>query len=85
MLDKLIKLYESDQNLDNLSFHQLYLEWLEYKTPLTNSSNTIKRHKQHYKKYFEPSALNDMKLSNIDTFILETECNSKGIIGHEHC
>lgn len=75
LLDKLIKLYEVDQNLDNKTFFQLYLEWLEYKTPLTNSTNTIKRHKQHYAKYFEPSKLHNMKLSVIDTLILESECN----------
>ena len=75
LLDKLIKLYKSDQNLDNMTFHKLYLEWLEYKTPLTNSYNTIKRHRQHYTKYFEPSKLHDMKLSAIDTLLLETECN----------
>ncbi|MCH5259543.1 MAG: tyrosine-type recombinase/integrase [Lachnospiraceae bacterium] len=75
LLDKLIKLYESDQNLENFTFYKLYLEWLEYKTPLTNSPNTIKRHRQHYTKYFEPSKLHDMKLSAIDTLLLETECN----------
>lgn len=75
LLDKLIELYESDQNLDKMTFYKLYLEWLEYKTPLTNSYNTIKRHKQHYTKYFAPSKLHDMKLSAIDTLILETECN----------
>lgn len=75
LLDKLIKLYEADQNLDNRTFYQLYLEWLEYKTPLANSANTIKRHKQHYKKYFEPTKLHGIKLSDIDTLILEEECN----------
>ena len=75
LLDKLIKLYKSDQNLDNMTFYKLYSEWLEYKTPLTNSYNTIKRHRQHYTKYFEPSKLHNMKLCAIDTLILETECN----------
>ena len=73
LLDKLIDLY--GLNHENLTFHQLYLEWLEYKKPLTNSMNTIKRYGQHYRKYFEPSALHNMKLSDIDTFILEKECN----------
>lgn len=75
LIDKLIKLYEYEQNLDNFTFNKLYLEWLEYKTPLTNSPNTIKRHRQHYTKYFEPSKLHNMKISTIDTLILETECN----------
>lgn len=76
LLNKLVKLYEADGNLDNMTFYQLYLEWLEYKTPMANSQNTIKRHKQHYKKYFEPSRLHQMKLCDIDALILETVCNS---------
>ena len=75
LLDKLIKLYEADTNLDKITFYKLYLEWLEYKTPLTNSANTVKRYKQYYSKYFEPSKLHTMKLSTIDTLILEAECN----------
>jgi integrase len=75
LLDKLVQLYSSDSNLDNKTFHKLYLEWLEYKTPLTNSYNTIKRYKQLYAKYFEPSKLYDLKLSAIDTLTLESECN----------
>lgn len=75
LLDKLVKLYEENANLDNLTFNKLFDEWLEYKKAITNSVNTIKRHKQHYAKYFEPSKLHSMKLSNIDTFALETECN----------
>ena len=30
---------------------------------------------QHYKKYFEPSALHDKKIKRIDELLLETECN----------
>lgn len=75
LLDKLVKLYEENSHLDNLTFNRLFDEWLEYKKAMTNSSNTIKRHRQHYAKYFEPSKLHCMKLSNIDTFTLEMECN----------
>ena len=75
LLDKLVKLYEADSNLDNLTFNKLFDEWLEYKKAITNSANTIKRHRQHYAKYFEPSKLHSMKLSDIDTFLLEMECN----------
>ena len=49
--------------------------WLAYKATVTNSSNTIKRHKQHYHKYFEPSVLHNMKIKKIDELILEQECN----------
>lgn len=75
LLDKLVKLYEADTNLEKITFYKLYLEWLEYKTPLTNSANTVKRYKQYYSKYFEPSKLHTMKLLEIDTLILEAECN----------
>lgn len=75
LLDKLVKLYDADSNLDNLTFSRLFEEWLEYKKAMTNSPNTTKRHKQHYAKYFEPSKLHCMKFSNIDTFTLEMECN----------
>ncbi len=75
LLDKLVKLYEESENLDNLTFNRLFDEWLEYKKAMTNSANTIKRHRQHYAKYFESSKLHSMKLSDIDTFIMEMECN----------
>ena len=75
LLDKLIPLYFQDSHLDKLTFYKLYEEWLEYKKTVTNSLNTIKRHTQHYKKYFEPSALHDKKIKRIDELLLETECN----------
>ena len=55
--------------------HTLYEEWLEYKQTVTNSPNTIKRHEQHYRKYFEPSVLHEKKLKQLDELLLEKECN----------
>lgn len=75
LLDKLIPIYFSDSHIDKLTFYGLYEEWLEYKVTVTNSPNTIKRHRQHYKKYFEESALHDMKVKEIDELLLEKECN----------
>ena len=75
LLDKLIPIYFSDSHIDKLTFYGLYEEWLEFKATVTNSTNTIKRHRQHYKKYFEPSALHDMKVKKIDELLLEKECN----------
>lgn len=75
LLDKLIPIYFANTHIDNLTFYGLYEEWLEYKATVTNSSNTIKRHKQHYRKYFEPSVLHEMKVKKIDELILEQECN----------
>jgi len=75
LLDKLIPIYFANTHIDKLTFYGLYEEWLAYKATVTNSSNTIKRHKQHYRKYFEPSVLHDMKIKKIDELILEQECN----------
>lgn len=75
LLDKLIPIYLSNSHIDNLKFCGLYEEWLAYKATVTNSPNTIKRHKQHYRKYFEPSCLHNMKIKKIDEIFLEQECN----------
>lgn len=75
LLDKLIPIYFTNSHLDKLTFYGLYEEWLEYKSTVTNSPNTIKRHKQHYRKYFEVSVLHEKKVKKIDELLLETECN----------
>lgn len=74
LLDKLIPIYFANTHIDNLTFYGLYEEWLAYKATVTNSPNTIKRHKQHYRKYFV-SVLHNMKIKKIDELILEQECN----------
>ncbi len=73
--NKLIPIYFSDSNIDKMTFHELYLEWLEYKKSVTNSPNTVKRHEQHYRKYFESSILHNEKIKKIDELTLEKECN----------
>lgn len=75
LLDKLIPIYFKNLHIDKLTFNRLYEEWLSYKATVTNSPNTIKRHKQHYRKYFEPYALHEMKIKKIDELVLEQECN----------
>lgn len=75
LLDKLIPIYFPEKDIDNLTFYALYEEWLDYKSTITNSPNTIKRHKQHYKKYLESSSLHQKKISRIDEILLEKECN----------
>ena len=54
---------------------RLYLEWLDYKKTITNSVNTIRRHEQHYKKYFESSVLHGKKINQITDLLLEKTCN----------
>lgn len=77
LLEKLIPIYfqESSLHIDKLIFSDLFLEWLEYKKTVTDSPNTIKRHTQHYKRYFERSELNNMPVCRIGTLFLESECN----------
>lgn len=75
LLEKLVTLYFSNAYLDKLTFASLFDEWLNYKKKLAGSPNTITRHRQHYKKYFEPSKLHNMKLKQMDSLLLETECN----------
>lgn len=75
LLEKLIPIYFKNSHFDKLTFNGLYEEWVSYKATVTNSPNTIKRHKQHYRKYFEPSALHEMKIKKIDELMLEQECN----------
>lgn len=75
LLDKLIPIYFSSAHIDKMTFHGLYKEWLEYKKTVTSSPNTIKRHGEHYRKYFEPSKLHNERITKIDELFLETECN----------
>ena len=75
LLEKLIPIYFQETHLDKLIFSDLFLEWLEYKKTVTDSPNTIKRHKQHYNRYFEQSELHNMQIRQIDTLLLESECN----------
>lgn len=42
---------------------------------VANSPNTIKRYRQRYLKYLEPSILNKKKIGQIDELLLETECS----------
>lgn len=75
IIEKLFSLYCSKSNLDKFRFSDLFQEWLTYKENITSSPNTIMRHKQHYSRYFEKSALHDKKIAQIDDLFLETECN----------
>ena len=75
LLNKLVQLYFRNSYIDKMTFHELYEEWLDYMKSITNSPNTIKRHEQHYKKYFEISILNNKKVKEIDELLLEQECN----------
>lgn len=74
--NKLVQLYSVQEQAEKQNFYNLYCEWLDYKRTITNSPNTIKRHEQHYKKYFADSVLNAKSINSIDELFLEKFCNS---------
>jgi len=75
ILKKLIDVYLPDAHIDNITFDKLFWEWLEHKKSITDSPNTITRHKQHYNKYFASSILAGKKLRQLDSLTLEAEFN----------
>lgn len=75
LLTKLADIYFGKTYLDKMTFEMLFEEWLEYKRTFANSPNTIKRHKQHFNKYFAHSLLAKKTLRQIDSLLLETEFN----------
>ena len=75
LLDKLVPVYFPSLCFSAMTFYDLYKEWLIYKQTVTDSPNTLKRHKQHYRKYFEPSALHNKQVKETNELLLEMECN----------
>lgn len=75
LIKKLVEIYSSDLHAENLTFYSLYTEWLTYKKTVTNSLNTIKRHEQHYRKYFQSNKLHNQLITKIDEISLEQTCN----------
>lgn len=73
LLEKLFDFYYNDTQSHVFTMQQLFNEWLLYKESITNSSSTIRRHEQHWKKYF--SAWNDEKVNVFDKLELQKRCN----------
>ena len=76
VIDRLVALYKDEQHTDNLTFHKLFDEWIVYKESVTDSTNTILRHKQHYNKYFKESALFRKTAKSVDLMELQVFCNA---------
>jgi len=74
---KLVERYkEMYAHIEKRTVDKMYHEWLiDYKTPRTESANTIKRHGQHYEKYLKGTALFKMQLDMVDKLTLESFCN----------
>lgn len=75
LFQKLYDFYYANRHVDNLTLKSLFPEWLEYKESITSSSNTIRRHEQHWKKYFSDLPLVNVRLSNLDLLELQKSCN----------
>ena len=82
ILKKLVDVYLNNSYIDNIKFDILFNEWLDFKKTITDSPNTITRHRQHYNKYFASCALSGKKLRQLDSLTLETEFNR---IVRENC
>lgn len=76
LVKKLIESYTGIAKAKKLTMTKLYEEWLEYKKGITNSPNTIQRHKQHFNKYFADTAMFKRQVSGIDELSLEVFCNN---------
>lgn len=75
LLLKLAEHYCINSDIEKLTFHDLFTEWIAYYKTVANNQNTILRHKQRYEKYFAKSKLHNMKFGHIDEITLEQECN----------
>ena len=78
LIEKLYDLQKEAEHIDKLKMNELYRQWLEYKKTITESENTIKRHEQHYRKYFEGTPLFSKAVADVTKVELESFCN--GII-----
>lgn len=65
LLDALAPYYQAQTVSDELTLSVLYPEWLEYKSQITDSPNTIATHQKHWRKYFKDTALFEMPLGKI--------------------
>ena len=72
---QLVTEFEKAKHNDNFTMTDLYNEWLNYKMAITESSNTIRRHRQHYRKYFENTELFGTTVSAVDHLSLQAYCN----------
>lgn len=58
------------------SMEEVFKKWIPYKRSITNSENTIQRHMNHWKKYFEGTDIVKKSMTNIDVMLLEPWANS---------
>lgn len=86
---KLIKTAEKNELYQRLAEHygivedtgslktmdQVFKKWIPYKRTITNSENTIQRHLNHWKKYFDGIEIVNKPMPRIDVLMLESWAN----------
>lgn len=76
LVKRLVAIYTGIDKAQKITFQKLFWEWLEYKRTITNSSNTIQRHRQHYIKYFHDTEIDNKPIANITEIYLEKFLNN---------
>ncbi len=71
LIEKLFHFYFGQTG--SMTMDALFREWLSYKENVTDSMKTIRRHEQHWNKYFE--TWRDKKVLSYDRLSLQTACN----------
>jgi integrase len=75
LLDELILIYLQKQRVETITLADFYVEWYEYKKSQTASTRTLRRHDQHWQKYFKDTDISKMKLIDINCLSLTKWAN----------
>jgi len=75
VIDRLVTLYKEEKHHENITLNRLFEEWIAFKETITESRNTIVRHRQHYKKYFQNTDFFKQPLKSIDRLSLQSFAN----------
>ena len=73
LFEKLYDFYFVHNGTSSMTMDKLFQEWLVYKEAVTDSLKTIRRHEQHWNKYF--AHLKSKKVASYDRLELQKECN----------
>lgn len=70
LYNKLAEYYNIIDTVESFkSMEEVFKKWIPYKRTLTNSENTIQRHINHWKKYFEGTDIVKKSMTNIDVML----------------
>lgn len=76
LLDELVLHYLQKQRTEEMTLEAFYPEWYEYKASETASTRTLRRHDQHWKKYYEGTELAKTKLIDMNCITLAKWANN---------